>query len=117
MNYIKSIWTSNPTTSDSSSQQQNFNTVTFTPTSGNSFVITTTNEAPQQRPQQLIFHTNSSSLRPEMTVSPTDSFHSTSSTFDQPNENSKGKTNRGYTSSSTDMNISAVHMQSHQHNQ
>lgn len=123
MNYIKSFWTSNPSTSTDSGQQQNFNSVAFTtpPTNGNSFIITTSQ---QQRPQQLIFHT-SSSLRPEMTVSPSDSFHSTSSHFEHTSEKKShghhhghhhGKENKGYTGSSSEMH-SIDRMQPHQNNQ
>lgn len=118
MNYIKSFWTSNPTTSsDNNQQQQPYNSVTFaTQTSANSFVITTTNQVPQ-RPQQIVFHTNSSQLKPEMAVSPSESFHSTSSTFDQPIEEkkkkSKGNVNNGYAGSTTDVN--SIHHHHHHH--
>lgn len=119
MNYIKSFWTSEATTSSDSSQQQAINTVTFaTPTSGNSFIITTS-QSPQ-RPQPVIFHTGSSSLRPEMAVSPTDSFHSTSSTFDQSIEKKKekkikGNVNNGFTASTPEINTTQHHHHHHHH--
>lgn len=102
MNYVKQFWVSRATTSATVDSQQSFNSV----------ALTTPTNIP-------IFHTNSS-LKPEMTVSPTDSFHSTSSTFEEMNEKGKGNVNKGYTGSSGDLNgieHQQHQMQPHQHNQ
>lgn len=129
MNFVKSIWALKPSTSNDSnnSNQQPHNSTTFTTTSvtrGNSFIITSTLPAAKSngdsRPKHLVFQT-SSSLSPEMmAVSPTDSFHSaSSSTFEQKNEKT-GKTNNGFTGSTMEMNNnnnSNGNHESNQHNQ
>lgn len=122
MNFVKSIWALKPSTSNDSN---NNNSTTFTTTSvtrGNSFIITSSVSAAKSnadsRPQHLVFQT-SSSFSPEMTVSPTDSFHSaSSSTFEQQNEKS-GRTNNGFSGSTIEMNNNnnGSHMQSNQQNQ
>lgn len=114
MNFVKSFWSSVTTTSSNGEVQQpntihstqpaNFNSVTFTTTTtqaGNSIIITTVPATPQSTPGIVYHNQNMSDLKPSQMASPTDSFHSTSSTFEQQNN---GKVNLAYTGSSSEIN-------------
>lgn len=121
MNFVKSVWALKPSTSNDSNQEP-YNSTTFTTTSvtrGNSFIITSSlpaKSSTDSRPQHLVFQT-SSSLSPDMAVSPTDSFHSaSSSTFERKNEKS-GRTNNGFSGSTMEINNNGIHMESNQNNQ
>lgn len=117
MNYVKSFWSPIPTSSANGEVIQtqptasNFNPVTFTTatSSGNSIIITTVPATTQQHQHpnhghQIVYH-NSNNLRPDMVTSPTDSFHSASSTCEQHNEKANsGKTNLAYMESPNEIN-------------
>lgn len=126
MNFVsglKNILSVKPSTSDDNNNSNSNNITTFTTTSvtqGNSFIITTSvphHNQQKETSDSVIFQTTSALSPAEMTISPTESFHSaSSSTFEQNNDKHiGGKTNNGYTGSTTEMNNN--HVQSHQRNQ
>lgn len=123
MNYIKGFLSFGRTTSNGEVQSHgvqptNFNSVTFTTTtatSGNSIIITTVPATPQSS-QQILYHNNQKNINelnvPQM-ASPTESYHSTASNFDQSN----GKVNLAFTESTSEINNNSNnnrHIQPHQ---
>lgn len=126
MNFVKSFWSSVTTTPPNGEVQQqpntihatqpaNFNSVSFTTTTtaaGNSIIITTVPATPQNT-QGLVYHNqNISDLKPQQMASPTDSFHSTTSNFEQQNN---GKVNLAYTGSSSEINNNSTNDRIHIH--
>ncbi|XP_070500507.1 uncharacterized protein [Chironomus tepperi] len=129
MNFVKSFWSSVTTTSPNgevvqhppnpihATQPANFNSVSFTTTTttaGNSIIITTVPATPQNT-QGIVYHNqNITDLKPSQMASPTDSFHSTTSNFDQQNN---GKINLAYNGSSSEINnnSNADHIHIHHH--
>jgi hypothetical protein len=125
MNFIKSFWSSAPTTSNGEvyvTQEPNNavsynNAVTFTTahTSSNSIIITTL----PQNSQQVKYSHSQQVLEVPAMASPTDSqksFHSANSTtFNQIDSGNKGKVNMGYAGSRTELDNSRQ-MQPNQNN-
>jgi hypothetical protein len=111
MNYIKSFWTSSPpSTTALNGEQSNsipFQNTTVT-TSGNATIITT---IPSTSTQQVRYHHHhhhhNPSLKPHSDIpemiSPTDSFYSTSSTFEHEKVNN-GRVNFAFNESAPEIN-------------
>jgi hypothetical protein len=112
MNYVKSFWSSVPPATSGAevvhsqpsaiaAPPASYNSVTFTTTSSaaNSKIIITT--VPQSSSQQIVYHNEKKHRLHEMATSPSDSFHSASSTLEHPNN---GKVNMGYSGSSSEIN-------------
>lgn len=122
MNFVKGFWSSaKPTASNGEIQsqpnaihstQQNFNSVTFTTTTatnGNSIIITTVPQSTQPIAYQSTEFGSS-----QIAKSPTDSFHSVASTFEQ-QQQTNGKVNLAYVGSTTEINNNNVHQPHHSH--